>query len=335
MPPGVSAVPVLDRCIEEAEPRARAGATIPHRANGAASASPAASRTSAIRSAFPNRPTATVELVVLDGVRGARVRVGAADVGQGAHLIMRQIVAEDALAPLDAVDDHRRGLVRSAERRFGLGIAHDADGRPRGQGRGRGWRCAISHRRHAVGDRAVRAAADDAVRRRTGKARRTIATATSRKRSKSKSTSRPAKCACSTCQRQRRGPRDQPAAGRGADRRLHRASDRLRADRRFPHQERPHPDAALQQLSVADRARRAGDDPPSSWRRPIRNGPFGARGMSEMPLVPFAAAVAARSTMPPAPGLSDLPFTPERVLAAITAKRASPNRSRPLTSARA
>lgn len=47
------------------------------------------------------------------------------------------------------------------------------------------------------------------------------------------------------------------------------------------------------------------------------NGPYGARGMSEMPLVPFAAAVAAAIYDATGAWVSDQPFTPERVLAAI------------------
>ncbi len=47
------------------------------------------------------------------------------------------------------------------------------------------------------------------------------------------------------------------------------------------------------------------------------NGPFGARGMAEMPLVPFAPAVAAAIHDAVGIWLSDLPFTPERVLTAL------------------
>jgi CO/xanthine dehydrogenase Mo-binding subunit len=50
------------------------------------------------------------------------------------------------------------------------------------------------------------------------------------------------------------------------------------------------------------------------------NGPFGARGMAEMPLVPFAAATAAAIHDACGVWLSDLPFIPERVLNAIMAK---------------
>jgi len=57
------------------------------------------------------------------------------------------------------------------------------------------------------------------------------------------------------------------------------------------------------------------------------NGPFGARGMAEMPLVPFAPAVAAAIHDAIGVWLSDLPFTPERVLSAIMeAERATPQR---------
>ena len=53
---------------------------------------------------FPEQATATVELDVTPaGIRGAIVRVGAAEVGQGAHLVLRQIAAETLELPLEAV----------------------------------------------------------------------------------------------------------------------------------------------------------------------------------------------------------------------------------------
>ncbi len=51
------------------------------------------------------------------------------------------------------------------------------------------------------------------------------------------------------------------------------------------------------------------------------NGPYGARGVAEMPLVPFAAAVAAAIHDATGAWLSDLPMTPERVLTAIRGAR--------------
>jgi CO/xanthine dehydrogenase Mo-binding subunit len=53
---------------------------------------------------------------------------------------------------------------------------------------------------------------------------------------------------------------------------------------------------------------------------PDPQGPFGARGMSEMPLIPFGAAVACAIHDATGAWLSDLPFTPERVLTAVNAR---------------
>ncbi|MDB5074025.1 MAG: aldehyde oxidase, partial [Chloroflexi bacterium] len=49
------------------------------------------------------------------------------------------------------------------------------------------------------------------------------------------------------------------------------------------------------------------------------NGPFGARGVAEMPLVPFTAAVAAAIHDAVGVWVQDQPITPERVLTAIRA----------------
>jgi CO/xanthine dehydrogenase Mo-binding subunit len=56
---------------------------------------------------------------------------------------------------------------------------------------------------------------------------------------------------------------------------------------------------------------------------PDPQGPFGARGMSEMPLVPFGAAVASAIHAATGAWVSDMPFTPGRVLDAIAAQRAA------------
>ncbi|MGH2561878.1 MAG: xanthine dehydrogenase family protein molybdopterin-binding subunit, partial [Thermomicrobiales bacterium] len=50
------------------------------------------------------------------------------------------------------------------------------------------------------------------------------------------------------------------------------------------------------------------------------NGPFGARGVAEMPLVPFAAAVSSAIYDAIGVWLTDLPMTPERVLRALAAR---------------
>ncbi|MFV9504529.1 MAG: xanthine dehydrogenase family protein molybdopterin-binding subunit [Oscillochloridaceae bacterium umkhey_bin13] len=52
---------------------------------------------------FPEQSTATVELFGAASITHADLRVGAADVGQGVHLILRQIAAETLALPLAAV----------------------------------------------------------------------------------------------------------------------------------------------------------------------------------------------------------------------------------------
>src|SRR5438105_12116264 len=52
---------------------------------------------------FPEQSTATVELFCEPDLERATVRVGAADVGQGTHLILRQIAAETLGLPLEKV----------------------------------------------------------------------------------------------------------------------------------------------------------------------------------------------------------------------------------------
>jgi CO/xanthine dehydrogenase Mo-binding subunit len=52
------------------------------------------------------------------------------------------------------------------------------------------------------------------------------------------------------------------------------------------------------------------------------NGPYGARGMAEMALVPFAPAIASAIHDATGVWLSQQPMTPERVLAALQAPAA-------------
>jgi len=103
MPKGVSAGPVLERCIEETI--VRIGPSLSVTPSGRKRGVGIASGIKNVGYSFgyPEQATATVELVVLDGVRGARVRAGVADVGQGAHLALRQIAAETLSLPLEAV----------------------------------------------------------------------------------------------------------------------------------------------------------------------------------------------------------------------------------------
>jgi CO/xanthine dehydrogenase Mo-binding subunit len=52
---------------------------------------------------YPEQSTATIELYGRGEPEGAVVRVGAADVGQGSHLALRQIAAETLGLPLEAI----------------------------------------------------------------------------------------------------------------------------------------------------------------------------------------------------------------------------------------
>ncbi len=111
LPAGVSAVPVLERCVEEA--RARIG--LPSQDSGLRGQDLAASVRRGVGLAcgiknlgysfgFPEQSTATVELSGRGEVERAIVRVGAADVGQGSHLALRQIAAEELGIPIEQIE---------------------------------------------------------------------------------------------------------------------------------------------------------------------------------------------------------------------------------------
>ncbi|HEV2580943.1 MAG TPA: xanthine dehydrogenase family protein molybdopterin-binding subunit [Ktedonobacteraceae bacterium] len=110
LPPGVSALPVLERCMEEA--RVRLGYGSPEReASRAGSAShlrrgigiACGIKNVGYSFGFPEQATATVELFGEADLERAVLRFGAADVGQGAHLVMRQVAAETLGLPLEKV----------------------------------------------------------------------------------------------------------------------------------------------------------------------------------------------------------------------------------------
>jgi CO/xanthine dehydrogenase Mo-binding subunit len=104
LPPGVSAVAVLERCAAEA--RTRFGACRPPDAT--ATKRRGIGIASGIKNVgysfgFPEQATATVELIGTERIERAVVRVAVADVGQGVALVVRQIVAERLGLPLTAV----------------------------------------------------------------------------------------------------------------------------------------------------------------------------------------------------------------------------------------
>ena len=96
LPPGVSALPVLERCVEEARTRSGYGEPrqhpAPHLRRGIGIA--CGMKNAGYSFGSREQATATVELSGEAELEHAEVRVGAADVGQGSHLILRQIAAE-------------------------------------------------------------------------------------------------------------------------------------------------------------------------------------------------------------------------------------------------
>jgi CO/xanthine dehydrogenase Mo-binding subunit len=107
VPKGVGALPVLERCIEEARTRLgysspkQQSASSPHMRRGIGIA--CGIKNVGYSFGFPEQATATVELAGEPDLSSAVVRIGAADVGQGTHLILRQIAAETLGLPLEKV----------------------------------------------------------------------------------------------------------------------------------------------------------------------------------------------------------------------------------------
>ncbi len=107
VPKGVGALPVLERCIEEARTHMgygspqRQSASSPYMRRGIGIA--CGIKNVGYSFGFPEQATATVELTGEPDLSSAIVRVGAADVGQGTHLVLRQIAAETLGLPLEKV----------------------------------------------------------------------------------------------------------------------------------------------------------------------------------------------------------------------------------------
>jgi CO/xanthine dehydrogenase Mo-binding subunit len=107
LPQGVSALPVLERCVEEAQTRLGYGknerqhASESHLRRGIGIA--CGIKNVGYSFGFPEQATATVELTGDPDLSRAVVRTGAADVGQGSHLVLRQIAAETLGLPIEQV----------------------------------------------------------------------------------------------------------------------------------------------------------------------------------------------------------------------------------------
>jgi CO/xanthine dehydrogenase Mo-binding subunit len=110
LPAGVSALPVLERCIEEAKERLKLGqpgARIPnlappHLRRGIGVA--CGIKNVGYSFGYADQATAKVELYGKAELERAVVRIGAAEVGQGTHLALRQIAAETLGLPLANVE---------------------------------------------------------------------------------------------------------------------------------------------------------------------------------------------------------------------------------------
>lgn len=116
LPPGVGALPVLERCVEEAHVRGlrEKSQELPPISSNPQFPIPNSYLRRGVGFAcgiknlgysfgFPEQATATVELIGGATIEQAYVRVGAADVGQGSHLILRQIAAEQLAIPFERI----------------------------------------------------------------------------------------------------------------------------------------------------------------------------------------------------------------------------------------
>jgi CO/xanthine dehydrogenase Mo-binding subunit len=101
LPQGVSALLTLEHCVEEAHKQIQHGlqrTPAPHLRRGIGIA--CGIKNVGYSFGFPEQATATVELSGRGEIEQAVLRIGAADVGQGSHLILKQIAAETlGLAP--------------------------------------------------------------------------------------------------------------------------------------------------------------------------------------------------------------------------------------------
>ena len=323
MPPGVSAVPVLDRCIEEASLRFAPVVHDPHSRKRRGIGYANGIKNVGYSFGFPEQATATVELVVLDGVRAARVSIGAADVGQGAHLILRQIAAETLSLPLDAVAiiaedtvDAPNAGSASASRMTLMG------------GRAVKDACELALRNFATGGAPAATVQfrpdpttpfDESGRGTPHYAYGYVAQAV--EVDVDMTTGEVAVLNVISVNDVGRAINRQQVEAQIEGCIAQAIGYALTEDFRIENGRilTPHFSSYLLPTAL---------DVPAEivsiiMETPDPQGPFGARGMSEMPLVPFGAAVSiTRFHAATGAWVSDMPFTPERVLAAIAAQRA-------------
>jgi CO/xanthine dehydrogenase Mo-binding subunit len=323
LPAGVSAVAVLDRCAEEARARFTPRAQRDHtgtlrRGIGIASGI----KNVGYSFGFPEQSTATVELIATSQIERAVVRVGAADVGQGVHLILRQIAAEALALPLESV-----------------ALVSDDSAHTPNAGSASASRLTLM---------AGRAVYDAAVAARAAWERGDVPEATVQYRPPATTpldletgAGTPNYCYGYAAQ----AVEVEVDVATGVTRVLKivsvhdvgRAINRQQVEGQIEGCLAQALGYALTENFIVRDGKIVTPyfstyllpttlDMPTEITPVIMeladpNGPYGARGMAEMPLVPFAPAVAAAIYDATGAWLNDLPMTPERILAAITAAR--------------
>ena len=317
LPAGVTAVPVLERCVVEA---ARAIGT-PAR-NGTPRIRRGVGYASGIKNVgysfgFPEQATATVELYGNPEIERAVLRIGAAECGQGAHNAMRQICAEALHVPLERV--HL--------------IAEDSAESPNAGS-------ASASRMTLMGGRAVKDAAEAALAKFPGPdAKATVQYRPPRTTPLDPQTGAGIPNYCYGYVSQAVEVEVDTATGLVRVLKIVSTHDVGRAINR--QQVEGQIEGCLAQavgftLTEHFQVRDGKILTPhfSTYLLPTAldmpaeiypvilelgdtNGPYGARGMAEMPLVPFAAAVAAAIHDATGAWVTQLPMTPERVLDAI------------------
>ncbi|MHB8441644.1 MAG: xanthine dehydrogenase family protein molybdopterin-binding subunit [Candidatus Tyrphobacter sp.] len=323
LPSGVSVREVFARCVEESHALLpvplRNGSLSPlRRGIGVA----CGIKNVGYSFGFPERATATVELDVASvAIRGARVRIGTADVGQGAHLVLRQIAAEALDLDLERVQ-----------------MITDASDEAPNAG------SASASRMTFMGGRAVKDACDEA-RRRWLSGETPVASVQCRAPRTTALDLETGDGTPNYCYGYVAQAVEVEVDVRTGLVRVVRAISVHDVGRAINKQQvegqiegciAQAVGFALTENFICKDGKiltpyfstyllpTAPDMPeihPVIVENPDPNGPYGARGMAEMALVPFAAAVAIAVHDATGAWVSDLPMTPERVLRAIQAQR--------------
>jgi CO/xanthine dehydrogenase Mo-binding subunit len=322
LPPGVTVRECMEACVAELRAReARLGAPgdglEPHLRRGVGVA--CGIKNLGYSFGFPEQSTATVELHGADSVERAVVRVGAADVGQGVHLILRQIAAEALGLGLEQITM----------------VTDDSSAAPNAGS-------ASASRLTIMAGRAVKDAAEAALREWQGEERPAVATAQYRP---------PATTPFDPVTHAGVPNYSYGYAAQAAEVEVNTATGEVRVLALISAHDvgrainRQQVDgqiigglaqalgyALTEQFQMRDgRVLTPGfssyllptalDMPPEIVPITLElgdtNGPYGARGMAELPLVPLAAAIAAAIHDATGAWVHAQPFTPERVLEAL------------------